>query len=74
MYKNEAIIADDYQGHKAVICPSCARPFIFSELVNKVNGRDCPHCEMYHHNSEPKPELQSLLTQLGRTPPLKGSS
>jgi hypothetical protein len=57
MYTNNAIIADEYGNNKAVICPCCARPFVFSENLNKLSGRDCPHCEMYHHKPQFKPRL-----------------
>jgi hypothetical protein len=47
-----AIIVDKQGNNYAVICPNCARPFVYSEFLDaKKGGRDCPHCDGYRHSS-----------------------
>jgi hypothetical protein len=40
----EATILDRYGNNAAVVCVGCNGSFVVSELVNKKNGRICPHC------------------------------
>jgi len=36
---------DRYGSNAAIRCPACNEVFVFSELLNKKNGRLCPHCK-----------------------------
>ena len=38
-------ILDVYGNNAAVRCPACTQVFVVSSMVNKVNGRVCPHCK-----------------------------
>jgi DNA-directed RNA polymerase subunit RPC12/RpoP len=40
----DANIVDRYGNNAAVRCLACSQVFIVSQLLNKINGRLCPHC------------------------------
>jgi len=40
-----AFVLDKYGNNAAIQCPSCSKAFVISQLLNKKNGRPCPHCE-----------------------------
>ncbi len=37
-------ILDVYGTDAAVRCPACAEVYVVSRLINRKNGRKCPHC------------------------------
>jgi hypothetical protein len=59
----QAQVLDRYGNNAAVGCGFCYRTFVVSQLLNKKNGRSCPHCAKDRVRFDEDGQIQSTREQ-----------
>lgn len=61
-----AKIIDHYGNNFAVQCEACSGVFIISEMLNRKNGRPCPHCNkaLVSFDGSKLPQCETVATTL----------